>query len=101
MKLIAKKKDIKEGYYKIIRVGYCNMQNLLAYKSAFAYSTRVEGWACDYYDIGGICISTGYSPIGNLQLDDNLTREYEQKASGQSDERRSELLKELLDTLNQ
>ena len=28
------------------------------------YSTRVEGWACDYYEIDGLCICEGYSPVG-------------------------------------
>lgn len=29
-----------------------------------AYSTRVEGWACDYYEFSNFCICEGYAPIG-------------------------------------
>lgn len=54
---------MKESYSKIICVNYCNLQNLLRFQEPFAYSTRAEGWACDYYDIDGILISTGYAPI--------------------------------------
>lgn len=59
------KKEMKESYNKIICVGYCNLQNLLRFQEPFAYSTCPEGWACDYYDIDDVLISTGYSPIGS------------------------------------
>ena len=64
MKIKTTKKYIKENYNQIISIGYCNLQSLLSYMQPFAYSTRVEGWACDYYNIEGVIISTGYSPIG-------------------------------------
>ncbi len=57
------KKAMKESYDKIICVGYCNLQSLLRFQEPFAYSIRAEGWACDYYDIDGVLISTGYAPI--------------------------------------
>ena len=57
------KKAMKESYDKIIKVGYCNLQYLLRFQEPFAYSAHSEGWACDYYDIDGVLISTGYSPI--------------------------------------
>ena len=78
MKLKATKSSIKSGYNTILSVGYCSMQNLLNYQSAFAYSTGVYGWACDYYEVKGVCISTGYQPIGKA-VDYKLIREYEQK----------------------
>lgn len=59
----TKKAIMKEYYNYIIGTGYCNLQYLLRYHEPFAYSTRVEGWACDYYEIDGVLISTGYSPI--------------------------------------
>lgn len=82
LKLKTTKKTIKDGYYYILSVGYCDLQFLLKYQSPFAYSTRVEGWACDYYDVDGICISTGYSPLDtkNMKKDYNLIREYDNKA---------------------
>lgn len=57
------KKAMKESYDKIICVSYCNLQNLLRFQEPFAYSARSEGWACDYYDVDGILISTGYAPL--------------------------------------
>jgi hypothetical protein len=67
MKCKVTKKSIRENYPTIIKIGYCDAQYLLRDKVPFAYSERIEGWACDYYDCGnGICISTGYSPIGNV-----------------------------------
>ena len=36
-------------------------------------------WACDYYQIGAKCISTGYNPIGN-DINYTLLNEYEAKA---------------------
>lgn len=62
-KYTTTKKAMKEEYKKIIGVGYCSLQNLLSFQEPFAYSTRAEGWACDYYDVGGVLISTGYAPI--------------------------------------
>lgn len=82
MKLRTTKKEVREGYHKILSIGYCDAQYLLKYSRPFGYSAGVYGWACDYYDIDGICISTGYSPIAdkNMRHDYNLVREYEEKA---------------------
>lgn len=81
MKYRTTKKNIKETYKsRIICVGYCNLQNLLRATDPFAYSTRVEGWACDYYEIPReICISTGYDPIGK-HVDYDLLRQYDEAA---------------------
>ena len=83
MKFKTTKKAIKEGYYHIISVGYCELQYLLKGINPVAYSTRAEGWACDYYDIDGVCICEGYSPIGNKntnKLSYDTIREYDNKA---------------------
>ncbi len=95
MKLKATRKEIKNGYRHILSIGYCALQTLLNYESPFAYSTRVEGWSCDYYDIDGVCISTGYSTIGKY-VDYELIREYENKAQNKSREERSQLLSEFV-----
>jgi hypothetical protein len=80
MKLKATKNSIKNGFNRIISISYCNAQHLLHYKNPFAYSSGIYGWSCDYYEIGNICISTGYSPIGQ-KVDYNKLRVLEQKAS--------------------
>jgi hypothetical protein len=65
MKLKTTKKEIRENARKLYAVGYCDAESLLKGVEPFAYSVRLEGWACDYYDIGGgVIISTGYAPIG-------------------------------------
>lgn len=79
MKYKTTRKTIKERYDKIIEIGFCNAQYLLKYETPFAYSTRIEGWACDYYNIGGVCVSTGYAPIGN-KIDYEILKGYEQRA---------------------
>jgi hypothetical protein len=64
---------------KVLSVGYCQMSWLLNYQEPIAYSTGIYGWACDYYDIDGVVISTGYQPIG-VSVDYNLIKSYENKA---------------------
>ena len=75
MKFKTTKKAMRENYNTILKIGYCNIQNLLQYEEAIAYSTRAEGWACDYYEVGNVIISTGYAPIGE-SVPYDLQREY-------------------------
>jgi len=98
MKLKASKKTIKDGYYKILSIGYCDAQYLLSEENPFAYSSGSYGWACDYYDIDGVCISTGYSPISKNtdKIDYKLLREYDEIASKTERKDRSALLREFL-----
>lgn len=81
MKREVTKNEIRRTEDRILCVTYCGLQNLLSTENAFAYSTRVEGWACDYYHIPrNICVSTGYSPIGK-HIDYNLIRKYDEAAA--------------------
>lgn len=82
MKFRTTKKAINEGYYYILSAGYCDMQTLLKYQNPIAYSTRAEGWACDYYDFDGVCICTGYAPITSkhTKADYKTICEYEKRA---------------------
>ena len=79
MKFKTTKKAMRENYNTILKIGYGNIQNLLQYENAIAYSTRAEGWACDYYEVGNVIISTGYAPIGE-SVSYDLQREYDKKA---------------------
>lgn len=101
MKLKTTKKEVKLYYYRILSAGYCEMQYLLNYIKPFGYSSRAEGWACDYYEVGGCCISTGYSPIASQHMKDDyhLIREYDNKAKGLTANERLALLEELLEKL--
>ena len=82
MKLRATKKEMREGYDKVLRIGYCNAQNLLWYEEPFAYSAGRYGWCCDYYDIHGVLMSTGYAPIESkgMRSDYKRIQEYECRA---------------------
>lgn len=84
MKFKTTKSDIKQGYYYIIGIGYCQAQNLLHYKNAVAYSASdYYGWSCDYYEIKqNVVISTGYNYINNknTNYDYELLKEYDNKA---------------------
>jgi hypothetical protein len=51
----------------------------LQYEDAIAYSTRAEGWACDYYKVGNVIICEGYAPIGE-SVSYDLQKKYNEKA---------------------
>lgn len=76
------KKAMKESYDKIICVSYCNLQNLLRFQEPFAYSARSEGWACDYYKVNEVLISTGYAPIDSKRTHSTyeICRKYDEAA---------------------
>jgi hypothetical protein len=80
-KLKASKKDMR-SYDKILSVGYCGLQSLLNRQYPIAYSSGVYGWACDYYYIDGVLISTGYNPLNSkgLKSDYALIKDYNDKA---------------------
>lgn len=79
MKLKTTRKEILKSGCKVVSCGDGDLQNLLTYRSPFAYSTRAEGWACDYYQISDIIISSGYSTIGD-RLDYTVIKKYDDRA---------------------
>lgn len=81
MKFKTTQKAIKANYNTIICVPYCGLQNLLNYESPIAYTERREGWAADIYDMGGgVAISTGYAPFGNVRPSYEVVKRYENAA---------------------
>lgn len=49
----------------VYAVGYCDLQFLLSYKNALAYTSGQIGWKSDIYFLrGNTYISTGYQPCG-------------------------------------
>lgn len=64
MKTKISKQQARGLFPQMIAIPYCGAQFLLRHKEPFAYSAGVYGWSCDYYDVGGVGISTGYRPIG-------------------------------------
>lgn len=79
MKAKISKKDINNRFLNILHVHAYELSNLLYFTPAFAYSVRLEGWACDYYEIGTICLSSGDSPIGK-KANRDLEKIFEAKA---------------------
>lgn len=82
MKFKTTKLFMKDNYNYIISMNYCNAQSLLSRIEPIAYSTRVEGWACDYYEIDLVLISTGYAPIAarNTHSTYDIVRRYDDQA---------------------
>ena len=82
MKFKATKKAMKDNYHYIISIGYCNAYYLLRDEKPIAYSAGVYGWQCDYYDVDGVLISTGYNTLNNKNTyaDYEIINEYETKA---------------------
>lgn len=83
-KVKVTKKKMREKYPIILAIPYCSLQGILDSQNAVAYSTRVEGWACDYYEFetpefSKVLISEGYSPIGD-HVSYDLCKEYNEKA---------------------
>ena len=83
MKLKTTRKEIKNKVASnyIWRVGYCDMQNLLYYKNAVAYTSGVYGWNFDLYEVEGVYFTTGYRNMIGKQVDYELLRKYEKQAS--------------------
>ncbi len=63
-----------------ISAGYCSIQNLLHYQEPFAYSQGTYGWNCDYYNINGTIIATGYRTPNLPRPDYDTIKEYDNKA---------------------
>ena len=82
MKFKTTSKQMRANYYQVIETGYCSMQSLLKYTSPIAYSAGVYGWNCDYYEVNGVLICTGYRGMfsKNTKSDYKLVSKYEQKA---------------------
>mgnify|MGYP001271254847 CR=1 FL=1 len=80
MKYRTTKKAVMAGYYKVLCVGYCDLQHLLNYEREAAYTTRAEGWGADIYDFGNVAIVTGYAPFGNVRAGYELNKKYDDLA---------------------
>lgn len=90
---------LKAGYHKIIACGYCDLQNLLYYKSPIAYSQGTYGWNFDVYDVDGVAIATGYRGMPSKNTIKNpyeLVRKYDELAQGKTKDQREALLLEFV-----
>ncbi len=77
MKLTAN--EIKKNH-TVISLGYCKLQELLAYKRRLGYTTsRVYGWRSDIYYFDSFVISTGYRPVKGIKVDNKVINKYVNK----------------------
>ena len=80
MKFKTTQKEIKNGYYNIISIPYCDAQFLLKGNDPIAYTAGVYGWNANIHHINyNTCIVTGYRPFGE-SCNRDILRKYEQKA---------------------
>ena len=107
MEFKTTKKQIKDNYSSILKIGYCELQALLSYESPIAYNAGVYGWNCDFYKLNDVIICEGYRPIGQ-KVDYNLVRETESRAEKikynnmlTSEERRAQMTELLNDFIKQ
>lgn len=80
MKFKVTKELMREYYNNIISIDYRKAEYLLWYEIPIAYSSEVNGWSCDYYDIDSVLISTGCSTIGESP-DYDIIHKYNNKAT--------------------
>ena len=108
MKFKASKKQIIDGYWLTISIGYCDLQNLLNYEEPIAYTCGNYGWNADIYQITpNIAIVTGYRPFGNVKANYDLNRKYEKEAgkiisnydTGLTYDQKKEKVRKLIDEL--
>lgn len=80
MKFKTTNANIKNGYYYILKIGYCDAQNLLRYTEARAYTCGVYGWNYDVYDVDGVAICTGYRGMPGERVNYDNLKKYEKQA---------------------
>ena len=65
MKYITTRKAVVNHYgNNILCVPYADLQTLLKFENAAAYTSGTYGWNADIYDVDGVAICTGYRPFG-------------------------------------
>ena len=101
MKYRTTRKDTLR-WYDCYMVYYCDLQDLLYYRNASAYTCGVYGWNADIYTFGDTAIVTGYRPFGR-KTDSKIIRAYNDLAKTIRNEYRytwkeqEELLDQLID----
>jgi hypothetical protein len=82
MKFRTTQKEIKNGYYYVFSIPYCDAWHLLRGKEPKAYTAGIYGWNADIYEadnFSGVAIVTGYRPFGKAAPRE-LLKKYEEKA---------------------
>lgn len=105
MQFKTTKKDVMNGYWEIIEVGYCDLQHLLGFLSPSAYTCGIYGWNTDIYEMpfnSNICICTGYRPFGNVKPDWRILWKYNRQAENcHTNDELLDLLKQFVDEVSE
>lgn len=96
MKYKTTARTVRNGYQKILSIGYCDAQYLLKGESPVAYTCGTYGWNFDVYEMDGVAICTGYRGMPGVPVDYNLLKEYENKARESSPDEARALVREFV-----
>ena len=73
-------KQVKAMYNNVIELGYCEAYYLLKHRNRMGYTAGVYGWNADIYGFVNTAIVTGYRPFGNIKVNREIVKDYEQRA---------------------
>ena len=75
-------KRISNGYRKVFRCGYCDLQHIYKYEDPQFYNCGVYGWNCDIYvDYKrDIAITTGYRNMRGECIPGDIIKKYSEIA---------------------
>lgn len=86
MKYKTTKTAVMNGYARVYCARYCQLQHLLRYSEAVAYTAGIYGWNSDIFDLGAlansfadVAICTGYRPFGR-SIPEGLAEKYNKLA---------------------
>lgn len=72
---------ILDGYKKVFRCGYCDLQIIYKFVEPTYYNTGVYGWNCDIYTYGSsIAITTGYRNMRGERIPYDILIKYDKIA---------------------
>lgn len=71
-------KRINNGFKKVFRCGYCDLQFIFKYEEPQYYNCGVYGWNCDIYvDYSrDIAITTGYRNMRGVPIPHEILKKY-------------------------
>lgn len=73
-------RQVKATGIPIIKVGYCDLQNLLKPFDRVGYCAGKNGWNCDVYWSSQYIITTGYRSFGDIKAPYDTCVKWEHKA---------------------
>lgn len=80
MEFKTTRKEMERNFKRIIKIGYCQVNRLLSFEKADAYTAGAYGWNADIYLFDGVAIVTGYRPFGNIIPRQETIKEFNNRA---------------------